>query len=51
VEDGWVYFLHGWMRVIAEVFDIDIPTRGPAFEDLSQLAAGARQASPRKETP
>jgi shikimate dehydrogenase len=24
VEDGWVYFLHGWTQVIAEVFQIDL---------------------------
>jgi len=42
VEDGWVYFIHGWTRVIAEVFDIDIPTRGPEFERLSDIAAQAR---------
>lgn len=24
VEDGWVYFLHGWTQVIAQVFHIDI---------------------------
>ncbi len=42
VEDGWVYFIHGWTRVIAEVFNLDIPTEGPAFETLSQIAAGAR---------
>ncbi len=40
VEDGWTYFLHGWTRVIAEVFDIDIPTAGPLFERLSDLAGG-----------
>lgn len=39
VEDGWVYFIHGWTRVIAEVFDIDIPTRGPVFDELSRIAA------------
>jgi shikimate dehydrogenase len=38
VEDGWVYFLHGWTRVIADVFAIDIPTRGPAFDRLSDIA-------------
>lgn len=37
-EDGWVYFLHGWTRVIADVFDIDIPTRGPVFDRLSEIA-------------
>ena len=39
VENGWVYFLHGWTRVIAEVFHINIPTSGPEFEKLSQIAA------------
>jgi shikimate 5-dehydrogenase len=43
IEDGWVYFLHGWTQVIAEVFDIDIPTSGPRFEALDRLAAGARR--------
>ena len=38
--DGWEYFLHGWTRVIAEAFAIDIPTHGPEFERLSQLAGG-----------
>lgn len=38
VHDGWVYFIHGWTRVIAEVFDIDIPMSGPAFEALSRIA-------------
>lgn len=43
VEDGWVYFLHGWTQVIAEVFDIEIPTSGPAFESLGALAADSRR--------
>jgi shikimate 5-dehydrogenase len=38
VEDGWTYFLHGWTQVIAEVFDIEIPVAGPAFDDLSRIA-------------
>ena len=42
VEDGWVYFIHGWTRVIAEVFDVDIPTSGPQFDELSRIAADAR---------
>ena len=41
VEDGWTYFIHGWTQVIAEVFDIDIPTSGPAFERLSEIAREA----------
>lgn len=39
VEDGWVYFIHGWTRVIAEVFHIDIPASGPAFDRLCDIAA------------
>ncbi|WP_028938445.1 shikimate dehydrogenase family protein [Pseudonocardia spinosispora] len=42
-HDGWVYFLHGWTQVIAEVFDITIPTSGPAFDTLGTLATGARR--------
>lgn len=42
VEDGWEYFLHGWTQVISEVFDIDIPTSGPTFERLSEIAAPLR---------
>lgn len=42
VEDGWVYFIHGWTRVIAEVFGIDIPTSGPRFDTLSEIAAATR---------
>jgi shikimate 5-dehydrogenase len=38
VEDGWVYFIHGWTRVIAEVFNRDIPVSGPDFDRLSQIA-------------
>jgi len=41
IEDGWVYFLHGWTRVIAEVFHIDIPTHGPGFEQISEIAKAA----------
>lgn len=42
VEDGWIYFIHGWTRVIAEVFHIDIPTSGPKFDVISQIAAEVR---------
>jgi shikimate 5-dehydrogenase len=41
VHDGWVYFIHGWTRVIAEVFDADIPMSGPAFDALSRIARDA----------
>lgn len=40
--DGWFYFLHGWTRVIAEVFadqlPAGIPTAGPEFDELSRIA-------------
>jgi shikimate 5-dehydrogenase len=39
--DGWTYFLHGWTQVIAEVFDVAIPTSGPAFRRLSEIAISA----------
>jgi shikimate 5-dehydrogenase len=42
VVDGWVYFIHGWTRVIAEVFDVAIPTSGPEFDELSNIALEAR---------
>ena len=41
IEDGWTYFIHGWTQVIAEVFDVEIPTSGPAFDDISAIAARA----------
>jgi shikimate 5-dehydrogenase len=46
--DGWTYFLHGWTRVIAEVFAIDIPTSGPIFDRLSEIAsvASGRRIAP-----
>jgi shikimate 5-dehydrogenase len=42
--DGWFYFLHGWTRVIAEVFAVPIPTAGPEFDELSRLAIEATAA-------
>lgn len=39
--DGWFYFLHGWTRVIAEVFAVPISTAGPEFDELSRLALQA----------
>lgn len=42
IEDGWVYFLHGWTRVIAEVFGVDIPVSGPTFDEISRIAKEAR---------
>lgn len=40
VEDGWVYFLHGWSQVIAEVLHIDL---APAlFKELDDAASSVR---------
>lgn len=44
--DGWFYFVHGWTRVISEVFHLDIPTAGPEFDELAELA---RSANPKEE--
>jgi shikimate 5-dehydrogenase len=42
IEDGWIYFIHGWTRVVAEVFHVDIPVREPKFDELSRIAAAVR---------
>ncbi|MET0864380.1 MAG: shikimate dehydrogenase [Nakamurella sp.] len=47
VVDGWTYFIHGWTRVIAQVFDIDIPTAGEAFDALSRIAVEVTSGVPR----
>ncbi len=39
IEDGWVYFIHGWTSVISEVFHIEIPTSGMKFDKLSEIAS------------
>lgn len=36
VEDGWIYFIHGWTQVIAEVFHIEI--KGKIFDELERIA-------------
>jgi shikimate 5-dehydrogenase len=41
VEDGWLYFLHGWTQVIAEVLHIDIDP-----ETFDKLAAIAEELRP-----
>ena len=40
VEDGWMYFIHGWTQVIAEVFHVDI--RGEAFDACERIANAMR---------
>ncbi len=41
VEDGWVYFVHGWTQVIAQVLHIEIDQ--PLFKRLSDVAAATRK--------
>lgn len=41
IVDGWSYFIHGWLQVIAEVFDIAIATEGSEFEAMARIAATA----------
>ena len=36
VEDGWIYFVHGWTQVVAEVFHVDIA--GKVFDELNRIA-------------
>lgn len=40
VEDGWLYFLHGWTQVIAEVLHIDIDE--VTFNRLADIAEELR---------
>jgi shikimate 5-dehydrogenase len=42
IEDGWVYFVHGWLCVISEVFGVEIPSSGPEFDQLCRIAAETR---------
>jgi shikimate 5-dehydrogenase len=36
VEDGWLYFIHGWTQVIAEIFHIEIDSE--TLKKLSDIA-------------
>jgi len=40
VEDGWVYFLHGWSQVIAEVFHLELTPE--LFAALERAASEIR---------
>jgi shikimate 5-dehydrogenase len=42
VVDGWVYFLHGWTQVVADVFGREIPPDGEVFARLAQMALEVR---------
>jgi shikimate 5-dehydrogenase len=41
VEDGWVYFVHGWSQVIGDVLGIEITDE--LFERLDKAAASTRK--------
>lgn len=40
VEDGWVYFVHGWSQVIGQVLDIEITPQ--VFAELDRVALAVR---------
>ncbi|WP_158867379.1 shikimate dehydrogenase family protein [Leifsonia sp. AG29] len=40
VVDGWVYFIHGWSQVVADVFDIPMPPSTVA--ELAEIASTVR---------
>ncbi len=44
VQDGWLYFLHGWTAIIAEVLKTRIDAE--RFEKLSRIAGAKRVAAP-----
>ena len=41
MEDGWLYFVHGWTQVIAQVFHITIDAA--LFKRLEQIADSIRR--------
>jgi shikimate 5-dehydrogenase len=40
VEDGWIYFIHGWTQVIGEVFHLEYTPE--KFAELERIAGGLR---------
>ena len=40
VEDGWIYFLHGWSQVVAEALHIDLTPE--LFKELDKAASTVR---------
>jgi shikimate 5-dehydrogenase len=42
IEDGWLYFLHGWTQVVAEVLHIDLDA-----DTFNNLADAAKDLRPR----
>ena len=42
IEDGWVYFIHGWLQVMEEVFHIKIDK--PSIDTLRKIACRVNQS-------
>jgi shikimate dehydrogenase len=40
VEDGWIYFVHGWTQVVAQVLHFDLTA--PLFKKLNEAASSVR---------
>jgi shikimate dehydrogenase len=40
VEDGWIYFVHGWTQVVAQVLHFDLTAA--LFDQLNQAASSVR---------
>ena len=36
IEDGWIYFIHGWTQVMSEVFHMNVGTE--KFNELVTIA-------------
>jgi len=41
VEDGWLYFVHGWTQVVAQVLHFDLTPE--LFDQLNEAAASTRK--------
>lgn len=35
VENGWIYFIHGWTQVMEEVFDLQLQDKIPMLSDIA----------------
>lgn len=40
IEDGWIYFVHGWSAVVSEVFDVDLTPE--LFAEFDRAASALR---------
>ena len=41
IEDGWIYFIHGWTEVIKDVFNLDIDDK--TFNKLTEVATEVKK--------